>query len=116
MKHPYSVFGKKSLRSASIIISSVTVAFVIGIQTAGEFHPVASTQADGTMTGGDFNTNGHLDIQDARIALELASGYRTPTPDELSADPNHDFDITIDDVFAILEILERTPSTPKVNL
>lgn len=116
MKHPYPVFGKKSLRSATIVISSVTVAFLIGIQTAGEYQPIASLQADGTTTAGDFNSNGHLDIQDARIALELASGYRSPTPDELAADPNRDFDITIDDVLAILDILERAPSTPKVNL
>ncbi len=99
-----------------IIVSSVTAAFFVGIQTAGDFHPVAATQADGTDTAGDFNGNGHLDVQDARIALELASGYRSPTPDELSNDPNGDFSITTDDVFSILERLERAPSTPKVNL
>ncbi len=116
MKHKYSIFGKKSLRTVSIVVSSVTVAFIVGIQTAGDFQPVASTQADGTLIAGDFNINGHIDVQDARIALELATGYRTPTPEELAADPNRDYDITTEDVLAILDILERTPSTPKVNL
>ncbi len=116
MNHQYSLFGKKSLRTLAVIVCSATFAFVIGIQTAGEFHPVASTLADGNDTAGDFNGNGHLDLQDARIALELASGYRFPTPTELYADPNGDFSITTDDVFTILERLERTLSTPKANL
>lgn len=116
MKHRYSLFGKKSYRTIAILATSMTAAFLVGIQTAGDFSPVDATQADGTYTAGDLNGNGYLDIQDARIALELASGYRSPTPDELSADPNQDFVITIDDVFTILERLEHSPSTPKVNL
>ncbi len=116
MKQRFSLFGKTSLKTMIIIVSSMATAFTIGIQTAGEFQPVASTEADGTQQSGDFNANGFLDVQDARIALELASGYRTPTPEELSADPNRDFSVTADDVFTILERLERTPSTPKVNL
>ncbi len=116
MKHPYSVFGKKSLKTIVIVLASVTAAFIVGIQTAGDFRSVATIQADGTDLAGDFNANGNLDIQDARIALELASGYRSPTPQELSADPDRDFSITTQDVFSILERLERAPSTPKVNL
>lgn len=77
---------------------------------------MASTQADGADMAGDLNGNGSLDVQDARLALELANGYRSATPEELSVDPNRDFSITIDDVFAILERLERSPATPKVNL
>lgn len=99
-----------------IIASSVTTAFALGIQTAGDFATVESTQADASQYTGDFNGNGNLDVQDARIALELAQGFRTPTPDDLSADPNNDFVITFDDVLSILERLERAPSTPKVNL
>ena len=116
MKHRYSVFGKKSLKTIMIVLASVTAAFMVGIQTAGDFQSVATIQADGTDTAGDFNANGYLDIQDARIALELAIGYRSPTPEELPADPNRDFSITTDDVLSILERLERAPSTPKVNL
>lgn len=116
MKHRYSIFGKKSIRTLAIILTSVTAAFALGVQTAGDFHPVATTEADGTVADGDFNQNGYVDIRDARIAVELASGYRSPTPDELAADPNGDFTITTDDVLTILERLERIPSTPKVSL
>lgn len=116
MKHKYSIFGKKSWKTISIIVTSVTAAFILGIQTAGDFRPVDSTQADGTVVTGDFNANGHLDVQDARIALEIASGYRTALPSELAVDTNRDYSITVEDVLWILEQLERAPSTPKVNL
>ncbi len=116
MKHTYSLFGRKSLRTIAIIVSSVTAAFALGIQTAGDFRSVTPTLADRSDTAGDFNGNGYLDIQDARIALELARGYRSPTPDELSVDPNRDYSITTEDVLSILLRLENAPSTPKVNL
>jgi hypothetical protein len=51
-----------------------------------------------------------------RIALEIASGYRTALPSELAVDTNRDYSITVEDVLWILEQLERAPSTPKVNL
>ncbi len=116
MKHRYSLFGKKSLKTIAIVLSSTTVAFLVGIQTAGDFHSVTTIQADGTDVMGDFNGNGLVDIQDARIALELASGFRSPTPQELSADPNRDFSITTADVLSILHRLERSPVTPKIDL
>lgn len=117
MKHSYSVFRRKSLRTITIVTGSMAVAFIVGVQTAGDVHPVISpTQADTTIVRGDFNGNGRLDNEDARIALQIASGYRSPTPAELAADPNQDFSITADDAMLILEELERTPQTPQVNL
>ncbi len=114
MKNTYSVFGRKSWKTISIIVGSMTVAFILGIQTAGDVRPViGAISADGAMEG-DFNSNGHLDLEDAEIALELASNYRTPTPEELEADPNRDYVITNEDVFTILERLKHTPSRPVV--
>jgi hypothetical protein len=116
MQNKNKVFGRKSLRTLLIIVGSMTAAFVIGIQTAGDVKPViGSIQADDSQTAGDFNANGHLDVGDARIALELANGYRTPTPEELAADPNSDFSITTSDVVSILERLERAPLQPIVE-
>ncbi len=108
MKKSYSVYGKKSLTSIAIVAGSMTVAFALGIQTAGDITPVVSTTlADTADHAGDFNGNGHLDVNDARLALEIASGYRSPTPDELARDPNQDFHITNEDVMTILDKLER---------
>lgn len=97
-----------SLKSILIVASSMIVAFIVGIETAGEVHPVVSEiRAGGAVIEGDLNGNGSVDLQDVRIALELAQGYRTPTPAELSADPNRDFQFTVDDAIAILDTLQR---------
>lgn len=107
MKHSYSFFGRKSLRTISIVGSSMTVAFILGIGTAGEVHPVVSeTRAGGAVLLGDLSGNGTIDMDDVKIALELSKGTRTPTPKELAADPNQDFVITLDDAMSILEKLK----------
>jgi|GEM_PF-894207 hypothetical protein len=117
MQHKYSIFSRKSLRTICIVVGSVSAAFILGIETAGDVQPVVSrTEAGGTVLEGDFNGNGVLDVNDARIALELAKGYRSPTPQELSADPNGDFSITFEDAMLILDKLERLPSQPSVQL
>lgn len=108
MKKSYSVYGAKSLKSIAIVVSSVMVAFALGIQTAGDIRPVVSTTlADNPEREGDFNGNGHLDVNDARLGLEIVAGYRTPTPEELAVDPDQDFHITYEDIMTILEKLER---------
>jgi hypothetical protein len=77
---------------------------------------VSATHAGDSIISGDFNGNGFLDINDVKIALELAQGYRTPTPSELSVDPNQDFTITIDDAMTMIDTLERQPGQPAVRL
>lgn len=117
MKHPYSIFKRKSLRTVLTVAGSMSVAFVLGIKTAGEFSPVVSpTMADANVLAGDMNGNGQLDIDDVRVTLEIANGYRTPTPEELAADPNRDFSITAEDAMTILEQLKNTPQAPYVDL
>lgn len=111
-----SPLARMSLRSILIVISSMTVAFLVGIETAGEVHPVVTGMlAGGVTVEGDLNGNGSLDLQDVRIALELAQGYRTPTPAELSADPNRDFRFTVDDAIAIIDKLQQQPMKTNVE-
>lgn len=114
MKKHISFFQRRSVRCVGIIAGSMLIAFVVGVQTAGDVQPIVnSTQANSSLVPGDFNANGTLEIADARIALEIASGYRTSTPDELEADPNGDFHITVEDAMAILEHLERASSVSR---
>ena len=106
-----------SLQTILIVASSRSLAFFVGIETAGEVHPVVSeTQAGGAVIEGDLNGNGSVDLQDVRIALELAQGYRTPTPAELSADPNRDFQFTVADAITILDTFQQQSPTPNVEL
>ncbi len=117
MKKSYSFFGRRSLRTIAIVVGSMSLAFAVGIQTAGDVKPVVSPiHAGGAALDGDLNGNGMLDIGDARAAMEIANGYRSPTPDELASDPNHDLQINGDDVLSILDRLERAPQTPRVDL
>lgn len=88
-------------------MACMTASFLLGIQTAGEFRPVDQTQAGPAEIRGDFNGNGTLDVDDVRIALELAQGTRQPTRAELLADPNGDLVITLDDVAMILSQIQR---------
>lgn len=117
MKHPYSFFRRKSMRSILIVAGSMSVAFAIGIETAGDVQPVIlPTRADANVLAGDFNASGYLDLEDVKIALELADGLRTPTPSELAADPNRDYQITTVDAMTVLEQLKRSPTKPQVEL
>ncbi len=108
MKHSYSLYSRKSLRTILIVLGSMSAAFVVGIQTAGDVQPVVhETQAGGAVLDGDLNGNGVLDIGDVHAALEVAEHFRTPTPSELAADPNRDFTITAADALAIVEKLQH---------
>lgn len=105
-----------SLKSILIVGLSMCLAFFVGIETAGEVHPVVTeTRAGGAILEGDLNGNDTLDLQDVRIALELAKGYRTPTPAELSADPNRDFQFTVDDAITIIDKLLLQPAKTNVE-
>ncbi|MDD5055035.1 MAG: hypothetical protein PHZ00_02080 [Candidatus Peribacteraceae bacterium] len=117
MLHPYSLFRRKSLRTISILVTSMTAAFVLGIKTAGDVQPVIdATQADSAIIEGDMNGNGMLDADDAALALQVSLGYVAVTPSMLDADPNHDFHITADDALTILGMIGQLPTKPQVDL
>ncbi len=108
MRHAYSFFGRKSLRTIAIVAGSMAIAFIVGIETASDIQPVVrSTNAGGSVLRGDLNGNGALDLSDLRIALELARGDRTPSPKELSADPDQNFQFTIADAISIVSDMEN---------
>ncbi len=108
MKHSYSFFGKKSLKTIAIVTSSMTVAFILGIQTAGDVRPiVGEIRAGGTVLLGDLNGNSSIDMDDALQALDIVKGIRSPTPQELAADPDQNFVITVEDILAILDSMKK---------
>ena len=95
----------------------MSLAFFIGIKTAGDVQPVIDpTKAGSAMIDGDLNGNGIADLDDAELGLKVALGYIPVTPQMLEADPNHDFKITVEDALSILEQLKRTPAQPQVQL
>lgn len=102
--------ARPSLRTIGIVLGSMTAAFVLGVETAGDVPQIPTTNASDSAVHGDLSGNGILGPEDARIALEIAQGYRSPTPDELAADPNRDFHITFEDAASILDMLSLEAS------
>jgi hypothetical protein len=103
----FSTFTARNLRRCGVVVGCMAVAFGIGIQTAGDVHPIVEPTRAGIRLSGDMDGNGTVDASDARVALDIARGYRAATASELEADTNEDFRITVEDVAAILEATER---------
>ena len=79
--------------------------FIIGIQSAGEVHPVSLIEAGAPTRVGDVNGDGVVDVQDAIFVLEVVQGYRVPAPEQLLADPDGNGKLTVDDALRILRTL-----------
>ncbi|OGJ63855.1 hypothetical protein A3C37_01270 [Candidatus Peribacteria bacterium RIFCSPHIGHO2_02_FULL_53_20] len=99
---------RRTSRFSVLMMGAATVAsaFFIGIETAGDVHPIALIEAGSGELRGDVSGNGALDLGDAIAILEIVQGYRVPTPEELRADPNGDGLLTVDDALRILATLD----------
>lgn len=89
-------------------------AFALGIETAGDVHPVESSQAayvsdDGRVHAdlrGDINGNDRLDTEDASLILEFAEHLDTPSPEQiLRGDMDGDYSLTYKDALRVLHSL-----------
>lgn len=102
---PHTTANFKVLMIAAATISS---AFFVGIQTAGEVHPVTLIEAGSGKLRGDMDDNGVVDVRDAIVILDIVQGYEQATPDHILGDPNGDGILTIDDARRILERIEHS--------
>ncbi|HRH93737.1 MAG TPA: hypothetical protein PKV72_04380 [Candidatus Peribacteria bacterium] len=107
MHNYFTTYTAQTLRRAGLVLGFMAVAFAVGIQTAGDVRPLVEPTRAGIRLSGDMDGNDVVNAADARLALEVARGYREATLSELEADTNQDFRITMEDVSAILEMLER---------
>jgi hypothetical protein len=88
-------------------IAAVSIAFTLGVKSAGELHTVSPMKAVGEAVRGDYSGDGVLAIDDAIIALELSMHQRDVTDDDLAIDWNNDGNVTADDALGILQTLSR---------
>ena len=101
-----------ALRSIALGTFCAVGAFAVGIETAGDVHPFATSEAAieefSVVVGpvaGDANGNGTLDAADAYIVLQASEGI-LPTEDEvLRGDTNGDGRLTRLDLLDILRVL-----------
>ena len=82
----------------------VVASFSAGMRTSGSIQTIEWSSATDAMRG-DMTSDGTVDIDDVIVLLEIAQGYRQPTPDELAADPNADGRIGVDDAIRVLRTL-----------
>lgn len=84
---------------------AVVASFGLGMETAGDLHTIEwSSATDGVR--GDMNADGTVDERDVIVILEVSQGYRPATPDELSADPNGNGVIAVDDAIRVLRSMQ----------
>lgn len=102
----------------SIALGTVcsVVAFSIGMETAGDVHPFATSEAAAdhaelpaqpyAALQGDINRDGIVTAADALLMLEIAEGLEEATPETVKAgDIDGDFRVTTKDVLRVLRTL-----------
>lgn len=102
--HTYirQLFSRKNTRIFVLGLASIVSCFAVGIRSAGEVQPITLIEAGSADLTGDINDDGTVDLQDVRIILEIAQGYREATPEELKTDPDQDGTLTVDDALRLL--------------
>ncbi len=94
---------------ASFTTLCCLLAFVIGLESAGNVRTFDRTQAALTDTAslrGDVDDDGTVDIQDAILVLERADGLETATAEEIrKGDVDGDYKLTVKDALRILRSL-----------
>lgn len=88
----------------AIAALSVMASFGLGMKLSGDVQTVDTTKASDVLAG-DMDDSGTVDRRDVEIMMEIANGTRTATPKQLSADPNQDGKITLDDALRVLREL-----------
>ena len=106
--------NRKMIGRVALGLASVSAAFALGIQTAGELHPLdQKSQAAKplnaqllTQQPGDFDANGMVNDMDVILILEAAEMITTPTREQiLRGDTDSDGRLTVKDALRILRSL-----------
>ena len=113
MQKKYRFPTAVTLRSIGLGTLCAIGAFAMGIETAGDVHPFARSEAAlqeivhaGSAIRGDVNGNGMLDPEDAYILHEAAEGLLSPTAAEIRlGDTDGDWSLTEKDVGYVLHVL-----------
>lgn len=113
--HPTHPRWTQLLQYLALGTLSVAGAFTLGLETAGEVHPFATSEAavdHATVVPlrvpqkGDMDDDDRLTTADAVLLLELSEGWQTATPREIrQGDLDGDFRLTSRDVLRLLRTL-----------
>ena len=115
MQKKYRFLAGQSWQTLSLGMLCAIGAFAMGIETAGDVHPFAKSQAaleafmdTGYELRGDVNGNGTIDSEDAYLLYQFTQGLETPTAQQLRAgDTDHDLQLTGKDLGFVLRHLSQ---------
>lgn len=116
MKRLRSLLTGTLLRNISLGLFCAVGAFAMGIETAGDVHPFAVSEAalQETMTTetvtpqGDVNGSGVIDASDGFLVYQFVQGLETPSADQIRrGDIDGDGRLTAIDLGEILRRLSR---------
>lgn len=104
------IFTATMLRTLGLGMLCAVGAFAMGIQTAGDVHPFATSEAalQEFVRGnaGDVNDDGKIDADDAYLLYQFAQGLETPSPRQIkTGDTNGDGKLTESDLGYVLRHL-----------
>ena len=113
MRKKYQFLTARTLQVLGLGTLCAIGAFGLGIETAGDVHPFAKSEAaleafltPGTEARGDVNGNGMLDSEDAYLLYQFTQNLETPTPAQMRAgDTDRDLQLTGKDLGYVLRQL-----------
>lgn len=113
MKSLRTFLTRHTLRTLALGTFCAVGAFAVGIETAGDVHPFAKSEAaiQEVVNGfghvqGDADGNGAMDANDAYIVFHAIEELNTPSEDEtFRGDMDGDGRLTSDDLNSILRLL-----------
>ena len=113
MQKKYQFLTARTLQALGLGTLCAIGAFGLGIETAGDVHPFAKSEAaleafliPGTEVRGDVNRNGTIDEEDAYLLYQFSQNLETPTPEEIrSGDTDRDLQLTTKDLGFVLHQL-----------
>lgn len=116
MKRLRSLLTGTLLRNIGLGLFCAVGAFAMGIETAGDVHPFATSEAalqetmttDAVTPQGDVNGNGVIDADDSFLVYQFVQGLETPGADQIRrGDTDGDGRLTTIDLGEILRRLSR---------
>ncbi len=116
MERLHKLLKGKTLQTISLGTLCAVGAFAMGIETAGDVHPFARSQAaletvmmgDGGNVKGDIDGDGVLTATDAWVMMQIAEGWESATVKQIeNGDTDGDQRITDKDLGHVLFELSR---------
>ena len=114
MAKKHTLLTAKAMQTLALGMLCAIGAFGAGIETAGDVHPFARSEAalqelmmeGASQLHGDINGDGKINGQDAYLLYQIVEGLESATPDQIRrGDTNGDGQLNAQDLSRLLHTL-----------